>query len=59
MTWKTIEKQKSGWSVVPNLLDYDQTHAEFSWDAARKELDGLPCGHGLNIAYEAFEIADG
>ncbi len=55
MIWKTIEKPKQGWAVVPNLLDYDQVRAEFSWQAARRELDGLPSGGGLNIAYEAVD----
>ncbi len=27
----------------------------FSWDAARRALDGLPNGRGLNIAYEAVD----
>src|SRR5690606_34245030 len=27
----------------------------FSWDAARRELDGLPGGGGLNIAHEAVD----
>ncbi len=40
---------------MPNLLDYDQVRTEFSWEAARRELDGLPDGRGLNIAYEAVD----
>ncbi len=55
MTWKTIEKPKRGWAVVPNLLDYDQVRAGFSWEAAGRELDGLPGGRGLNIAHEAVD----
>ena len=55
MTWKTIEKPKGNWAVVPNLLDYDQVRAKFSWEAARRELAGLPGGRGLNIAYEAVD----
>jgi acetyl-CoA synthetase len=55
MTWKTIEKPQGGWAVVPNLLDYDKVRAGFSWEAARRELDGLPGGRGLNIAYEAVD----
>ncbi len=55
MDWKTIEKPKRGWVVVPNLLDYDQTRARFSWDAARANLDGLPQDRGLNIAHEAVD----
>lgn len=37
-----------------NMPSYDATVASFSWDAARKLLDGLPDG-GLNIAYEAVD----
>jgi acetyl-CoA synthetase len=40
--------------VPPNLVDYDRTYAEFSWDAARDLLDGLP-GGGLNIAHECVD----
>ncbi|OGQ78573.1 MAG: acetate--CoA ligase [Deltaproteobacteria bacterium RIFCSPLOWO2_12_FULL_60_19] len=55
MTWRPIEKPKTGWTVVPNLLDYERTSAEFSWEAVRRELDGLPGGRGLNIAHEAVD----
>jgi acetyl-CoA synthetase len=41
------------WPVAPNLLDYERASAEFSWDAARAALEGLPGGRGLNIAHEA------
>ena len=41
--------------VVPNVTDYDAARAAFSWDAARRELDGLPGGRGLNIAHEAVD----
>ncbi|MEH6648082.1 acetate--CoA ligase [Sulfitobacter sp.] len=37
-----------------NLHDYNAEYADFSWDAARKLIDGLP-GGGINIAYEAIE----
>lgn len=42
------------WQIKPNLVDYNQTRAEFSWDAARAGLDGLP-GGALNIAHEAVD----
>jgi len=41
--------------VAPNLGDYDTARASFSWDAARRLLDGLPGGRGLNIAHEAVD----
>ena len=50
----TIEKARRDWAVTPNLLDYERTRAEFSWDAARRALEGLP-GGGLNIAHEAVD----
>ena len=49
MTWKTIEKPRQGWAVIPNLVDYERTRAAFLWEVARRALDGLPDG-GLNIA---------
>jgi acetyl-CoA synthetase len=42
-------------SSRPNLSDYARERAEFSWDAARREIDGLPGGAGVNIAYEAVD----
>jgi acetyl-CoA synthetase len=42
-------------AVAPNLEDYDAACARFSWDAARRALDGLPGGRGLNIAHEAVD----
>ena len=41
-------------AVAPNLRDYSSFRSSFSWDAARRELDGLPNG-GLNIAHEAVD----
>jgi acetyl-CoA synthetase len=53
MPLPTIEKTARDRSVAPNLRDYDETRRTFSWEQARAELDGLPDGQGLNIAYEA------
>lgn len=50
----TCGKEKLA-SVEPNLADYDTTRVAFSWDAIRKELQGLPEGKGLNIAHEAVD----
>lgn len=50
---ESIEKLGSQRSRA-NLHDYDSTCREFSWDAARTQLAGLP-GGGLNIAYEAVD----
>ena len=37
-----------------NLRDYDTACVDFSWDDARRLIDGLPEG-GLNIAHEAID----
>jgi acetyl-CoA synthetase len=55
MDWKPIKKSFTQWAVQPNLLDYEQTRAAFSWEAIQQELDGLPEGQGLNIAHEAVD----
>jgi acetyl-CoA synthetase len=54
MAWNTIRKPRQEWVFTPNLLDYEKTRADFSWDTARRALDGLP-GGGLNIAHEAID----
>ena len=55
MDWQPIKKFPSAWRIQPNLIDYQNTCADFSWDAVRRELDGLPDGRGLNIAHEAVD----
>jgi acetyl-CoA synthetase len=55
MPWSPIPKPVATWTVPSNLLDYDTTCATFSWEAVRRELDGLPGGMGLNMAYEAVD----
>jgi acetyl-CoA synthetase len=55
MEFKTIHKSPDSWSVPPNLMDYEKTYREFSWDQLMMELDGLPNGAGLNIAHEAID----
>jgi acetyl-CoA synthetase len=54
MPWEPITKSRDR-AVVPNLQDYEQARAAFSWERARQELDGLPGGKGLNIAHEAID----
>jgi acetyl-CoA synthetase len=53
--WPPLTKRREQWTVVPNLVDYDQARATFSWVSARRLLDGLPGGRGLNIAHEAVD----
>jgi len=38
-----------------NVRDLATARAAFSWGAARRRLDGLPGGRGLNIAHEAVD----
>src|SRR5688572_12548665 len=54
MDWPPISKSPANLPVSPHLLDYDKTRADFSWEAMRAELSGLP-GSGLNIAHEAVD----
>ncbi|MFZ3221156.1 MAG: acetate--CoA ligase [Rhodoferax sp.] len=49
-----IHKHPADWTVPPNLVDHATTCSHFSWDAARRELTGLP-GGGLNMAFEAVD----
>jgi acetyl-CoA synthetase len=49
-----IRKGSAANRVTPNWTDYDGLRATFSWEAARRELAGLPQG-GLNIAHEAVD----
>jgi acetyl-CoA synthetase len=49
-----VEKPHA-FAVPPNMPDYPATRASFSWDEARRALDGLPGGRGLNIAHEAVD----
>lgn len=61
MSHPPIHKQMDHWRSRPNLLDYDEVRAGFSWEAIERELDGLPNDGGLNIAYEAVDrhVANG
>ena len=49
-----IRKMARRASPEPNLAQYEAARASFSWEAARRQLDGLP-GGGLNIAHEAVD----
>lgn len=55
MALPAIKKNTASMAVQPNLLDYAQTRAAFSWENVRRELSGLPDGNGLNIAHEAVD----
>jgi acetyl-CoA synthetase len=55
--WPAIVKASRPGEPAPNLrdYDYDAARAAFTWEQARRELDGLPEGRGLNIAHEAVD----
>lgn len=55
MSWEPIVKVGRDLKRTPNLSDYTQFCGSFTWEQARAELDGLPEGRGLNIAYEAVD----
>jgi acetyl-CoA synthetase len=50
---RIIHKSAPEHGLLPNLPDYEQAAAAFSWEQARETLEGLPDGQGLNIAHEA------
>ncbi len=54
-TSEVIEKHPDPFGRVrPNLRDDPMVRAQFSWDEAYAELEGLP-GGGLNIAHECVD----
>lgn len=55
MPWQTIVKTENDLHLDPNLANYEEACADFSWANARLELNGLPNGAGLNIAHEAID----
>jgi len=50
-----ISKIPDGRCLKPNLEDYAQVYANFSWKAACKELTGSASCEKINIAYEAVD----
>jgi acetyl-CoA synthetase len=55
MGFSAILKPEKKGHIAPNLKNYEEERKTFTWDKAGKELDGLPDGKGLNIAFEAIE----
>ncbi len=55
MAWEPIIKSEWDRRVQPYLQDYQKSRAAFSWEKAARELNGLPGGKGLNIAFEAVD----
>jgi len=57
MTFPTIHKPASH-LVAPNMRDYADARARFTWDAVRAALPALP-GGGLNLAHAAVDVHAG
>ncbi len=53
MQGNVIHKSGDYRGTNPNMVDYEVERASFTWEQARRALDGLPGGRGLNIAHEA------
>jgi acetyl-CoA synthetase len=51
----TVDESVCHGEPAPNLADYDTARASFSWSEARRALDGLPGGRGLNMAHECVD----
>ena len=54
MAWQVIEKRRGNWRVQPNLLSYERTCAEYSWQKAEQEFISS-ANRGLNIAHECVD----
>jgi acetyl-CoA synthetase len=55
MDYEPIKKiDASMMPVRPNLMDYERSRREFTWEDVNRELDGFDDG-GLNIAYEVLD----
>ncbi len=55
MAWPIIVKSPGDLTVAPNLPDVEAARGPGFWERARRDLDGLPGGRGLNIAHEAVD----
>lgn len=54
MKKQKIQKQRDGFSVIPNLQNYEAEYSSFRYEDVALEFEGLPSG-GLNIAHEAID----
>ncbi|HWP24279.1 MAG TPA: AMP-binding protein, partial [Candidatus Binatia bacterium] len=55
MALATIKKDPKTFRVTPNLLDYERTRGEFSWEKIEGKFRHSPGERGLNIAYECVD----
>ena len=55
MGFEPIKKNPKDFKVMPNLVDYPQTCAEFAWGKAEREISRLPGDHGLNMGYQCVD----
>ncbi len=51
----TLRKNLSAAQLAPNVGNYADLRATFTWEAAAAKLAGLPRGQGLNMAHEAVD----
>lgn len=54
MKKQKIQKHLDGFSVIPNLQNYEVEYSSFRYEDVALEFEGLPSG-GLNIAHEAID----
>src|ERR1700739_822865 len=52
---KLIKKDLSKLKPAPNLLDYEKTYKEFTWEKAEKEMLNLFDDGTLNITYNCID----
>ena len=55
MTFAAIKKNLQDFKTAPNLDDYAQTCAGFSWEKIQQEFAENADSRGLNIAYECID----
>src|SRR5512135_3801955 len=55
MAFEAIKKIPKNFKVTPNVIDYAQTCAAFSWERTEREITPRANDHGLNIAYECVD----
>jgi len=55
MAFEAIKKIPKNFKVTPNVIDYAQTCAAFSWERTEREITQPANDHGLNIAYECVD----
>ncbi len=55
MHWNPIKKTAESWVFPPNLLNYNEACADFSWQVLRREFAGSSTGREMNMAHAAVD----